>query len=99
MSVVMMKQRVRARREERELGAPSKSHWTHPWSNTWAVAAGESATKTPRRWLTGKEIAAHLGASEYWVMEKARQGILPSHKVAHLRFFLLEEVEDAILAL
>ena len=95
MSVLMMKQRVRARREERELGAPSKSLWTH----AWAVATGESTTRTGRRWWTGREIAAHLGASEYWVMEKARQGVLPSHKVGHLRFFLLEEVEDAILAL
>lgn len=99
MSVLMMQQRVSARREERELGVRTSSDCRiqRKGATSEVTLAGE--VRTPRRWWTGREIAAHLGASEYWVMEKARQHILPSHKVGHLRFFLLEEVEDAILAL
>lgn len=99
MSVLMMKQRVSARREERELGVRTASNSRIQRKGATSEGTLAEGDRTPRRWRTAREIAAHLGASEYWVMEKARQGILPSHKVSHLRFFLLEEVEDAILAL
>jgi len=95
-SVPVMKIRIAQRRLSQSGGWASQPGSTHAGDT---VQPSSTGVAQGRRWLTGKDIAGQLGTTESWVMDRAREGVLPSHKVGHYRFFLLEEVEDAILAL
>lgn len=96
-SVPVMKIRIAQRRLSQSGGRISQPGSTYAGDTVHPTSSPSAAQG--RRWLTGKDIAGHLGTTESWVMDRAREGVLPSHKVGHYRFFLLEEVEDAILAL
>lgn len=56
------------------------------------------AVITPELYFSAVEVAAYLGVTTRWVSEKARQGVLPSHRLpgSNRVRFLLSEVEAAM---
>ncbi len=65
-----------------------------------APASSSSASATGAHWgdawLTSTQAAAHLNVPVSWIAEKARAGVLRSHKLGHyLRFRRRELDEDA----
>jgi excisionase family DNA binding protein len=52
----------------------------------------EPALGSPERWVTKRELAAHLGMSERWIELRVRDG-MPSVRFGRSRRFLISEVE------
>ena len=58
----------------------------------------ESGPDTPKPYLTARQVASLLGVGPRWVMDKQRQGALPSHSLpgSNRVRFLESEVRQAL---